>query len=220
MPDEPLEPVVAEPTEPEPAEPEPAEPEFDRDRAMALIEKLRAAEKQGKADARALKDAKDKLAEYEAAQLTEQERKDKELADLQGQQFERERAVQEARLEAAFYKHAAKPDYAVADPDVAYAMLDRDQVEYDDNGAPSNLADLIPALLEAHPILKATGGRTITPPPAGINAGAGHGTQSGPALTADELEAAREMGMSPERYAALKGKTVVSEALQAATSTT
>lgn len=217
MPDEPVasatDPVNEPEPEPTPAEPQPEPEPFDRDLAMDTIRKQRASERQAIQRA---KELEAKLREYEQAQLTEQERQARELADLQARQFDWERDTQEARLEAAFYKAAADPKLGVADPELAYAVIDRDQVEYDEAGRPTNLPDLITSLLDAKPLLRTTNQQATQPAPARIDAAAGHGTPNGPTLTADEVEAAQMMGMTPERYAALKGKTVVADALKAA----
>ena len=71
-------------------------------------------------------------------------------------------------------------------------------------------------LLDAKPILK---GQAVPAKPPGLNAGDGNGTQPAPNLTADELQAAASLGMTPESYHAFKGAKTLEE-LNAARSLT
>lgn len=210
--------TTAPPTTPPPAPPAPDDDEeepYDRDRAMATILKQREEAKALKAELREAKKLAERVAELEAAQLTEAEKQAKRLADLEAEQASWQAEKQELMLRSAFYGMA--PRLAVADAELAYAALDRSAIEYADDGSPTNLEQVTLSLLDAKPILR--GQPQVVPPPR-VDGGAGRQVQPPPALTESELEAARLMGMTPERYAAVKGKRSVGEVLEAGTKVT
>lgn len=94
-----------------------------------------------------------KLDEIEAANQSELERAQKEAEDLR-KEIETERAARnEASLRATVVAEAAKKN--VVDPDAALALIDRTTLEFDDSGAPSNVPDVLDALLTARPYLVA-----------------------------------------------------------------
>ena len=101
----------------------------------------------------------------------------------------------------------------IVDADLALAALDRSTLEYDENGNPKNIADVLLALLEAKPILK--GVATTTTVTGKLNAGDGQGGGKKPSLTAEELEAAARYGMTVEAYAAFKDVSTYEEYRQA-----
>lgn len=74
--------------------------DFDKDRALATIKKLREFEKQAKAQAKELDDLRAKTKQAEDAKLSEQERLAKRVAELEQAVKERETLIQdrEARL--------------------------------------------------------------------------------------------------------------------------
>jgi hypothetical protein len=189
--------------------------DFDKERALATIRKLRDAEKQGKADAKRVAELEARLKEHEEAQLSELEKAQKRADDLAAQLADREAREREMRLRLGV--HQLAPTLGIADTDIALALLDVGKVEYDDGGDPKNLADLLTDLLEAKPLLKGQPPR----PTGSTDAGAGSGAKPPPQLTADELEAARSLGMDPERYVAFKNVSSFEdyERLRAATST-
>ncbi|MCR4338819.1 MAG: hypothetical protein NUW01_02915, partial [Gemmatimonadaceae bacterium] len=135
--------------------------EFDAPRAKALIDKLRLAEKQGKTDAKALADATAKLAAIETAALSEQEKVAKERDDLKAGFTALEATNRENAVKLAVFSKQA--EMGIADSDLALAMLDRSAIEYDDAGQPTNVGDLLTALLDAKPILKGTPAKPPTP---------------------------------------------------------
>jgi len=101
-----------------------------------------------------LKAAATKLAELEAANQTElekaQARADKAEADAKAAS---DRA-RETALRAAVISEAAKRN--VVDPDAAVALLDRSALTLDADGAPTNVAEAMDALLTAKPYLAGT----------------------------------------------------------------
>ena len=203
MPDDPVTPPAGEtPTDTPKATPPVALPppidEFDPVRAKALIDKLREKERQGDKDAKALRAAEARLAEIEAASLTEQERIAKEREDAIA-----ERDALRARTRADAVKLAvfsAQAEVGLADADLALAALDHAAITFDDAGQPTNVAALLSDLLERKPLLKAA---PAAPPRIPATDG-GSGSGPAPDLTADELEAAALSDMTPERYAQFK----------------
>lgn len=174
-----------------------SEEPFDRDRAMALISKLRDEVKDAKAEAATGAQAAQRLAEIEREQMTELERTKAEKADADQALAVLQQQRRDDALRLAVY--AQRDTLSIASPDLAIAALDRSRVEYDDVGQPTNLIALLEDLLEREPVLKGTAPRPTIPPTDG-----GRRDNATPDLTADELDAARTTGMTPERYAAVK----------------
>jgi hypothetical protein len=196
-----------EPPAPEPAKPEPDDEAFDKDRAMATIHKLREQEKAGKAAARERDELKARLEALEHEKLSDQEKQAKRLADLEAEKADWERERQETRLRLAVHDRASL--LGIADADLALAALDRSQLEYDKSGEATNLDELLLTLLEAKPLLKGAAAAASTSHR--TDGGMGRTAGPAPALTADELEVAKQRGMSPEYYAALKNVNNVDE---------
>lgn len=94
----------------------------------------------------------DKLQEEQQSEL-ERERTAREKAEA-----ERDRIAAEARetsLRAALLAEAAKPERRVADPEAAVILLDRELLEYNDDGSPKNAKEAVDSLLEQRPYLVA-----------------------------------------------------------------
>lgn len=142
--------------------------------------------------------AQEELATLKAAQLTDQERL----------QQERDQAIAEAadarrmRQEAFLLAELAKSEHGIVDAEAAAALISG--VEYGDDGRPTNAAERITALLEAKGFLKASD----TPPPPrpapNVNPGGTQPGADGPKLEPEEVRMAERLGMSLEKYAALK----------------
>ncbi len=176
--------------------------EWDYDRGMATITKLRDEVKASKAAAKERDELAAKLKEYEDAQLSEKEKLEQQLADLQAERAQEREDRQALVLRLAVHSWTPREGSpGLADADLTLAALDRSKLEYDDNGHPSNIDDVLTALLEAKPLLK---GQTVFSASGDLNAGAG--AQMGPPLklSAEELEAAQQLGMTAERYAAMR----------------
>lgn len=213
---------MPEPTPPAGSETPPADPpadppapvagadEFDKDRAMATIRTLREEVKQAKAAAKDAADLKDRLDAIEAEKLTEQERIQKERDEA----MERNRALEATNRENAvkLAVFSAQQEKGLADADLALAALDRTKIEFGADGQPTNVGELLDDLLERKPLLKQ--GPPKPPPVPPTDGGGGTGGGDAPALTADELDAAAALGVTPEQYAAnkaaMKGGTTVS----------
>lgn len=173
--------------------------EFDKDRAMALIAKLRDEAKTAKSQAKDAADMKARLDAIEAEKLSAEERTAKERDDAIAKATEAEGRLREQAIRLAVY--GQRDTMGLASADLAIAALDHSAVQFDDQGQPTNVADLLTALIEREPILKGTPAKPVIP---STDGGAGGG--SGPSLTADELEAARLTGATPEQYQAAKSR--------------
>lgn len=173
---------------------------FDKDRAMATITKLRQAERDGKTAARERDQLAVRLKEIEDAQLSELERAQARVQELEQQQQSWEQERQDTRLRLD--THALKDTLGIADVDLALAALDQSTIEWA-NGVPVNLEQQLTDLLDRKPLLKGTVPAASASAP-NLNGGAGATGGSPPALTADELAAAKAHGMTPERYALAK----------------
>jgi hypothetical protein len=168
---------------------------FDKDRAMATIHKLRdevKEAKKGSAEAAALKKRVDEL---EAAQLSEQQKLEKRATDAEAKVGAAEEKLRRANL----IVELSRPEHGIVNAAAAAKLLDG--VEYSDDGEPTNLTEILPGFLEQNAFLK---GEAAKPKPGDLNGGEGGGDKKPPPLTAEELEAAKTLGMTPERYAAMK----------------
>lgn len=180
--------------------------DFDKDRAMATIHKLREAEKEGKRAAKERDDLTKRLKQLEDAQLSEQEKQTQRLTELEAEKLGWAAERQEMRLRLAV--HAKAGVLGVADTDLALAALDRTKIEYGDDGEPSNVTDVLAALLEAKPLLKGKPAAAAVP---STNAASGQTPVPAPALTADELAAANILKMDAGQYAAMKNVSTIDE---------
>lgn len=148
-----------------------------------------------------LKAFKDAETEKQKADLTEQERLTRRTTELEKALAEAEAKARAKAIEAAVAKQANL--LGIIDADAAVKLLDAEDLELDsETGEPTNIEAALKALIKAKPYLAS---KPEPQTPGGTNGAAG--TQAGPApkLTADELTAAQSAGMTPERYAALKG---------------
>ena len=183
-----------------PAPPAPPEPEqWDHERGMATIVKLREELKAAKAEGRRVAELEAKLTAIEDAEKTELQRAADQLATYQAKEAAWATERRDTLLKLAV--HTKAPELGITSPTLALAALkDAGTIEYDDQGQPSNLDAALIALLEAEPALKGV----VKPKPPGTNAGDGAGDIPPPALTADQLAWAGRLGMTPEHYAAFQ----------------
>lgn len=123
--------------------------------ALKELESAKAALKKANAEAashRHKANELDKLkAETEAAKLSETEKLQKQLAELQKAHDTISRQSQERIISYEVRLQAAQ--MGIVDPDAAAKLLDWSEIEYDDNGTPKNVNDLLKALIKAKPYL-------------------------------------------------------------------
>lgn len=215
-------------TDPPPADPPAAgngngdgrDEDFDRARAMATIQRQRESEAAAKKEAAEARAEAERLRQ---AQLTEEQRKEEDRRAAEARAAAAEDRANRAEL---LGKLAARDD--VADAELARDALLAQGIEFDDDGSPKDFDAKVERLLEAKPVLRKgeapapgdgrddagrEGGQGAAPagttPPPPTNAGAGNGGQgSPPQLTADQVKAANEAGMTLEQYASLKREKV------------
>ena len=184
---------------------------WDYERGMATITKLRDELKAAKADSKRAAELETRLKEVEDASKSEEEKRAEKLAEYERTEAARQLEVQDMRLRLAVHSQAAV--IGIADADLAYAALNRSEIEYSKDGEPQNVEDILKATLERHPALRATPAGPLKT--GGTDGGGGATRGAGPSLTAEELEAASTLEMSPERYAAMKSVKTEAEYRQA-----
>lgn len=136
------------------------EDDFDKERALATIRKLRETEKAAKTQRQELDQLRAQLTAFEDAKLSQEERIAKQIETLQTQLADKERReaeltkrVQEQALRFAVVTEAAK--LQIVDPDAAYKLLDLSEVERDEDGNATNLGKVLKDLVKAKPYLVA-----------------------------------------------------------------
>ncbi len=138
-------------------------------------------ERQARRDAETrAKTAADELKKLQDAQLSESEKRDKRLAELEREREDWTRERQGIVLERAVERTATKLGFA--DPADALSLITRSAIEFETDGQPKNLDKLLGDLLKAKPYLAAGRGR----PAGGADLGAGGTGTSG--LTREQLE--------------------------------
>lgn len=172
---------------PAPAVEAPAD-DFDKDRAMATIQKLRAFEKEAKAKIARLAELEAAEQERAAADLSESEKLKKKLADVEARE-----AAAISRLNAELVKSAAHA--AAVSLQLPFASMDAladavalgafSSLEIGDDGKIPGLNDAIKGLHKARPYLFGT----AQPNAPDINAGA-RGNGSAPLITEEDRQRA------------------------------
>jgi len=146
---------------------------WDKDRGMKTINRLRQSEKDLKAKVKDFDAIKKRLDDLEDKDKTAVEKATSDLQKANDALTATQDALKAERLERAVDRAASKLGFI--DPDDAVRLLDKDQIEYDDGGKPTNVEKLLKALAAAKPHLvnkkeddsKGTGDKKA--PPAGPN---------------------------------------------------
>lgn len=128
------------------------EGDFDKERALATIRKLREFEKTAKGQLRELETLKAQATEAERAKLSETERLRAEAEEAKSAREKAERKAQERITRAEALTIASR--LGIVDPDAAYRLLDGAAIKYGEDGEPANLEPLLKDLLKAKPYLK------------------------------------------------------------------
>lgn len=125
-------------------EPSPAEIRKENERLAAALKRANAEAKEHRIKA-------EELDKIKAAQMTEQERKDKQFADLQKAHDDAIRQHQEYKINSEVKLQAAQMGFAdIAD---AIRLMDWSEITYGEDGTPNNVKDLLSKLLKAKPYL-------------------------------------------------------------------
>ncbi|MGB9591316.1 MAG: phage scaffolding protein [Candidatus Kryptoniota bacterium] len=98
-----------------------------------------------------LRELESKVKAEEEAKMTEQERLQKRLAELERKETEYQQSLQARTLEYEVKLHAAR--LGVVDPEAAYRLLDLKQVEFDEDGKPTNLEKVMKDMVTKKPYL-------------------------------------------------------------------
>lgn len=172
-------------TEP-PAPTDPAETDdFDKDRAMETIRKLRAVEKEAKAKEKRLAELEAAAKEREQADLTQTQKLEKELATIKAQQADAAARLRRATLKDAAREAAEKAglSFAVGALADAVQLGAFDDLEIADDGSVTGMGTAIKTLQTKRPYLFGT---TQAASPRGTPAGPrGAGSATPPAASAD-----------------------------------
>lgn len=129
-------------------------PTEDKD---AIIESLRKEAAQRRIDAKRLAELEKIFQDAEDAKLTEQQKLDKERAKQQERIADLEREKQEYAIRADVKLAAAELGISQK---LARLILSYEQITFDENGDPTNVADLLRAAAEEHGIAAAGAGAT------------------------------------------------------------
>lgn len=172
---------------------------FTESELQAIVRDRLARQKRQFADYEELKTAKQKLDELETAQMTELEKVKAQVEKLQVERDAAQQLAQDRLIRSAFVAEAARA--GAAHPEDAFALADLSGVAIDDAGQVSGVSAAVTALVEANRLVLAS-----QPGAPRLDGGAGSGERPTlkTRLSAEEVEIARKMGMSPEDYAASK----------------
>jgi hypothetical protein len=148
------------------------------------IERLNSALKRANAEAKEHRLAKEELDKIKAAQMTEQERLQKQYDDLKTQHDEAIQVQTERAIKSEVAVEAAKLGVDPAYLDKVARFLDWEEIEVDDNGNPTNIQELVAQLVKEMPGLKPLSARTA-PTGGGATAPARSQTSGNGEITAE-----------------------------------
>lgn len=161
--------------------------EFDKDRALETIRKLREVEKGSKATAKERDALAAKVKEFEDASKTEQERMAARIEELEKSLASKEEEVTKTKTRNAV--HAKASAMGFRNPELAMRLVDVSEVTFKKNGDPENIEDLLKAIVKENPFLV---------PGGGADGGAGAGGSGKPASNSmsDQIRRAAGRGTS------------------------
>lgn len=173
-------------------------PALTLEQALDALEKTRKEAAQQRVDAKRLKELEAAVKARDEADLTELQKTQKRLAELQQSQVEAERKQQERVIRYAVQAHAST---AGIPADLASRLIDYSEIEYDEEGEPTNVGKLLDKLVKAYPQLKGNAATTPSAPPQPTSVGAtpGNPARSGAhsgAITQEYLNS-----LTPKQYA-------------------
>lgn len=174
-----------EPSTPNPTPAPPAD-DFDKDRAMATIAKLRDFEKLSKAQGKELEGLRQQIKAHEDAKLSDVEKRDARIAELEQEVNDLRVRHQQVAVRGTVATAAAR--YGAVYPDAAYKLIDLADVEFDEDGAPTNVDRLLADAKKAYPLL-------FRNPSGSADAGSGSATTN-PGQTMDQF-IRRQAGIIP-----------------------
>lgn len=139
-----------------------------------------------------------KIAEYENAQLSEAERSQKSYQEAVSRAESFEARARELEVSFQLAMAAASPENHIGDVRAAIKLLDRDTLEFDDNGRITNLQDALETLKAEYPSVVSQAKSQIPTAP--------HTGTTNPAKASTGAKYTREdlRQMSPERVVELQ----------------
>jgi len=135
-------------------EQEAQEQQFD----AAYVRKLRAEAAENR---KRLRELEAKVKADEDAKLTEQERLQKRIAELEKKDSEYQQTLQERTVRYEVMLTANK--LGIVDPDAAFRLLDISSLEFDEDGKPNNIEKVLKKLVSDKPYLIGSGGGSASP---------------------------------------------------------
>jgi chromosome segregation ATPase len=136
--------------------------DFDKDRALATIRKLREEQKTAKTQLKELEALKADQKKREDAEKSEAERLKEQIAEAERKATEAQRKLTQTQNRIAIERAAAKA--GAADPDDVFRLLSADDFETDDDGNVTNAEKLVEALLKNKPYLAGKSSGTTAVP--------------------------------------------------------
>jgi hypothetical protein len=107
--------------------------------------------------------AEARVRELEAANLSEQEKKDLRLKELEERDTRFQGDLKDANTRTTAYKAAAELGMTLGAADVALRLVEPSEIEYGDDGKPTNLKALFEAKLKEYPALLNPAGAPALP---------------------------------------------------------
>jgi hypothetical protein len=185
-------------------------PEVEQDDSKAELERtrlaLKAANKESADRRKRLEQLEAAEAERTSAAMTETDRLKAELEAEKAKSAQADERAKQTLIRAAFVSEAAKAGAAY--PEDVERLADLAGVDVDESGKVTGVPEAVEALVKSGRIPMS--GKTPAP---NLDGGAGGGDRSKGQvrLTADELEMARKLNITPERYQANKAAMQVAE---------
>lgn len=99
-----------------------------------------------------LRELEKQVEDFRRSQLSEKERLELERSDALKENSVLKESIRDTLLEAAVAKNVRK--YELADADATFRLLDRSKVEFNDDGRPVNIDEVLGDTLERYPFLK------------------------------------------------------------------
>ena len=169
---------------------------FTQEQVNAIVGK-RVLEERGKfADYETLKGQAQKLAELEKANLSKEEKLQRELAEYQRKATDAEGRIATTAIRSEVLVKASQ--MGIVDPDAAYRLIDRAGIAYSEDGV-KGVDEALEALVAAKPYL-----RGVAPTAPNLNPKGGAPAPVVTGLTQEEREYARKLGVPEADY--LKAK--------------
>lgn len=132
---------------------------FTQDEVNRLIGERVERERSKYKDYSTLKKSAEELAQLKQSQMTETEKLQNRLKELEGKEQTWQQERRELLLRGTIERTATT--LGIVDPEAAYRLLDMSSLEFADDGTPKNVETALKALLKAKPYLGRPGGGSV-----------------------------------------------------------